>query len=93
MALILAAAAIGGKAAKPEMDRVYAALHAGYDRLISMVGPGVRLCDVFHEVVTTVQRYIPEYQRGHVGHSWAAIGSRRSIRLFRRPKPQPSSPV
>lgn len=63
------AAAIGGKAAKPEMDRVYAALHAGYDRLISMVGPGVRLCDVFHEVVTTVQRYIPEYQRGHVGHS------------------------
>lgn len=63
------AAAIGGKAAKEGMDRVYAALHAGYDRLISMVGPGVRLCDVFHEVVSTVQKFIPEYKRGHVGHS------------------------
>lgn len=62
-------AAIGGIAAADGMDRVYAALHAGYDRLISMVGPGVRLCDVFHEVVSTVQHFIPEYRRGHVGHS------------------------
>ena len=63
------AAAIGGKAAKEGMARIYEALYAGYSRLIEMAGPGVRLCDVFHEVVKAVQHYIPEYRRGHVGHS------------------------
>ena len=51
------------------MDRIYEALYAGYTRLVTMVGPGVKLSDVFNEVVSTVQKYIPEYKRGHVGHS------------------------
>ncbi len=63
------ACAIGGKAAKESMDDVYKALYEGYQELISSVKPGVRLCDVFHRVVGTVRRYIPEYRRGHVGHS------------------------
>lgn len=63
------AAAIGGKASNSGMDRIYEALYAGYTRLVTMVGPGVKLSDVFNEVVSTVQKYIPEYKRGHVGHS------------------------
>lgn len=63
------AAAVGGKASSKGKDEVYAALHAGYDKLVSMVGPGVKLCDVFHEVMAIVQKYIPAYKRGHIGHS------------------------
>ena len=63
------ACAVGGKARKESMNEVYKALYEGYQTLITAVGPGVRLCDVFHKVVKAVQKSIPEYQRGHVGHS------------------------
>ena len=62
--------AIGGKAKTAEMERVYAALLAGYDKLISMIGPGVRMCDVFKEALAAVKKAgIPAYKRGHFGHS------------------------
>ena len=64
------AAAIGGVAAHDGMNRVYEALHKGYDRMISMVGPGVRMCDVFNEVIPVIRAAgIPDYKRGHIGHS------------------------
>lgn len=63
------ACVIGGKPADKSKSDVYKALYEGYQELIGAVKPGVRLCDVFEKVVRTVQRYIPEYRRGHVGHS------------------------
>lgn len=63
------ACAIGGRAKKESMNDIYKALYEGYQTLISSVGPGVRLCDVFHKVMAAVQKFIPEYKRGHVGHS------------------------
>lgn len=64
------AAAIGGVPAHDGMRRVYDALHKGYERMVQMVGPGVRLCDVFHEVIPVIQAAgIPDYKRGHIGHS------------------------
>jgi Xaa-Pro dipeptidase len=53
-----------------EARRLYDALVAGYRHALSMIGPGVRVADVFRETQETVRRSgIPSYNRGHVGHS------------------------
>lgn len=56
-----------------EARRIYDALAAGYRHAFRMIGPGVRLADVFRETQDVVRRNgLPDYNRGHVGHS---IGS------------------
>jgi Xaa-Pro dipeptidase len=53
-----------------EARRIYDALAAGYRHAFTMIGPGVRLADVFRETQDTVRRNgLPGYNRGHVGHS------------------------
>lgn len=51
----------------PEREELYAALWRGYEWGISHIGPGVRMCDIFRGVEQAVG--IPEYVRGHFGHS------------------------
>ena len=34
-----------------------------------MLGPGVRFCDIFKAAEENVKTVIPEYHRGHFGHS------------------------
>lgn len=53
-----------------EARRIYDALAAGYRHAFTMIGPGVRLADVFRETQAVVRRNgLPNYNRGHVGHS------------------------
>lgn len=55
--------------ASDEAKRIYAALMEGYDRELELIGPGVKIADVYHEVMAVVRRTIPDYVRGHLGHS------------------------
>ena len=55
--------------ASDEAKRVYAALMEGYDRELELIGPGVKIADVYHEVMAVVRKTIPDYVRGHLGHS------------------------
>ena len=53
-----------------EARRLYDALVAGYRHALSMIGPGVKVADVFKESHEVVRRSgIPNYNRGHMGHS------------------------
>ena len=62
--------AVGGKPAHKGMEKTYEALLKGYDKLIEMLGPGVKMCDIFHEVLRVTQEAgLPRYRRGHFGHS------------------------
>lgn len=51
----------------PEREDLYAKLWKGYDWGIQHIGPGVRMCDIFHGVEQAIG--IPEYVRGHFGHA------------------------
>lgn len=55
---------------RPGQQELYAALKKGHDREMELIGPGVRMCDVFSEVLQTIRNEgYPKYQRGHFGHS------------------------
>ena len=58
--------AVGGKTL-PEREALFEELYKGYEYAKSHIGPGVRLCDVFHGVEEVIN--IPGYVRGHFGHS------------------------
>lgn len=52
-----------------EQRRTYAALFAGQEAAISMVGPGVRASELFAAAIETVRRSgIRDYDRHYVGH-------------------------
>lgn len=55
--------------ASDEAKRMYAALMEGYKRELELIGPGVKIADVYHEVMTLMRKTIPDYVRGHLGHS------------------------
>ena len=56
--------------AKDENKRRFAALIAGYERMMELIGPGVKIAEVFNEGVRAVKENgLPEYLRGHMGHS------------------------
>lgn len=55
--------------ASDEAKRIYAALMEGYNRELEMIGPGVKIADVYNEVMSIVRKTIPDYVRGHLGHS------------------------
>lgn len=47
----------------------YDAILFGEDRAFSLIRPGARASDIFHEAVKAVrEKGIPHYKRGHVGH-------------------------
>ncbi|MCC2256299.1 Xaa-Pro peptidase family protein [Ruminococcus sp. CLA-AA-H200] len=50
--------------------KIYAAEVAGYETVMSMIGPGVPMADVFKKAQEAVRENgIPNYLRGFVGHS------------------------
>ena len=51
----------------------YEALYAGFTRGLELIGPGVKIADVSHEVQETIcAKGFPTYRRGHFGHSIGA---------------------
>ena len=55
--------------ADDKTKKYHNALHAGVQRALEMIRPGVKASDVFARCMETVRREgIPHYQRGHVGH-------------------------
>ena len=51
-------------------ELIYAALRAGHDAALDAIGPGVKMSEVFRVGQDTVRKSgIPNYTRGHVGHS------------------------
>lgn len=56
-----------GNSTLPEREELYAALWRGYEWGIHHIGPGVRMCDIFHGVEQAIG--MREYVRGHFGHS------------------------
>ena len=60
--------AVGGYA-DAEKAHVYESLYKGFEAGLRIAGPGVRMCDVFHEIEGTIKQNIPIYIRGHHGHS------------------------
>lgn len=57
--------------ARPEQEEIYRILKKGHDREMELIGPGVKMSDVFHEVMDTIYKagMTPKYKRGHLGHS------------------------
>ncbi len=58
--------AVGGKTVK-EREELYAALWRGYEYAVQNIGPGVKMCDLFHGIEKAIN--LPKYVRGHFGHS------------------------
>lgn len=52
-----------------EKRRIYDALYSGFEAGLRIVGPGVRMCDLFQEINGTIRKQLPLYTRGHHGHS------------------------
>ena len=60
-----------------EAQRAWEALRAGHDRLLEIIGPGVRLQDAFEEGMAVIHdNGLTTYTRGHLGHS---LGLGRSV--------------
>jgi len=66
-------AALGEPSAK--VAKYYAAVEKGVLRAYDIIKPGVKVADLFAEVVATVQREgIPHFARSHVGHGIGVDG-------------------
>jgi Xaa-Pro dipeptidase len=63
---------VGGSEGKPEEKHVetYDALYAGFAKGLEMLGPGVKMKDLYAAIRTEVEKssVIPVYPRGHMGH-------------------------
>lgn len=50
--------------------RIYESILIGHNYMLSIVGPGVKLKDVFNQTMSKIrQKGLPHYNRGHLGHS------------------------
>lgn len=59
-----------GPRTEKRREEIYAALWKGYETGRNMLGPGVRMCDVFAAMQKVIRENgIPGYIRGHHGHS------------------------
>lgn len=56
-----------GNWTEAEREELYATLWKGYEWGTQHIGPGVRMCDIFHGVEQAIG--MPQYIRGHFGHS------------------------
>lgn len=60
--------AVGKASARKEA--IYAALYKGHCKAMEMIGPGVKMSEVFQKVQETIRKNgLPTYVRGHFGHS------------------------
>lgn len=58
-----------GRKVNDERRKIWETLHETSEKLFEMIGPGVRMCDVFNFAQSSVQKVVPAYNRGHFGHS------------------------
>lgn len=59
-----------GKKVSADKQRIFETLLAARDAGVAMLKPGTRFCNVFHEVMRVCKEgALPQYVRGHVGHS------------------------
>ena len=58
-----------GKKVDPRRQFIYDAMMEGYEKTMGMIGPGVPFKAVFDETLACIRKHIPEYIRGHFGHS------------------------
>lgn len=58
-----------GKKISDERLKIWNILHDTFEKVFAMAGPGVRICDLFKTAEDSVKTVIPEYHRGHFGHS------------------------
>lgn len=58
-----------GKAVDPRRQYIYDAMMEGYEKTMSMIGPGVPFKAVFDETLACIRKRLPDYIRGHFGHS------------------------
>lgn len=58
-----------GSKVNDERLKIWHILHDTFEKVFKMVGPGVRICDIFKAAEDNVKTVIPEYHRGHFGHS------------------------
>lgn len=50
-------------------QRIYDTILLGHNHMLSMIGPGVKLSDVFNDTMSTIKAHgLPYYNRGHLGH-------------------------
>ena len=59
-----------GKTVSEDKKRIFETLLKARDAGVEMMKPGTRFCDIFHEVMRVCKEgALPQYVRGHVGHS------------------------
>lgn len=58
-----------GKKVSDERLKIWSILHDTFEKVFEIAGPGVRICDLFRFAEDNVKTVIPEYHRGHFGHS------------------------
>ena len=69
---------VGNKVA-PEREKIFEVLLEAFDEIFNMIGPGVAMCDVYNKAMNIIKKEIPDYKRGHVGHS---IGCARFVEEY-----------
>lgn len=65
----LARTFVVGNSTDKHREEIWASLWKGADCAMNMLGPGVKMSDVFKEVQKAIKADIPGYKRGHHGHS------------------------
>ena len=60
---------VAGTQVPDERRRIYEVLLSAHDLIFDRMGPGVRMCDVFDAALKHIQKSIPDFIRGHFGHS------------------------
>lgn len=58
-----------GNSTDKRREEIYEILWKGNRCAHEMLGPGVKMCDVFNAVQATIKKDIPGFKRGHHGHS------------------------
>lgn len=58
-----------GQKVSDERLKIWHILHDTFEKVFAMIGPGIRICDIFKAAEDSVRTVIPEYHRGHFGHS------------------------
>ena len=71
-----------GKKVSPDKQRIFDTLLAARDAGVAMLKPGTRFCDVFDTVMGVCKEgALPQYVRGHVGHS-ISLGPSEEYPMF-----------
>jgi Xaa-Pro aminopeptidase len=65
----LARTYVVGNKVKPEREKIFEVLLKANDLAFELIGPGVKMSEVFKKTLNVIRKDIPDYIRGHFGHS------------------------